>query len=418
MARAALAEVQPLTAPAAATESAPRKRSTVVLVLLAAVVVQGQLLVDFYLPAMPELRRNLAASDAAVQLTIVATTVGWAVGPLLAGPWSDRTGRRKPLLAALIAITASSAFAASAPSLDLLLVARFAQGIGGGIAVTVAWATISDQYDGIALVRILARLGLLTGITPILAPVIGAQLLLVTDWRGLFWCLTATGITSLAIASIGFDETVTRSTAANRASVGSEFRTLVTDRTYAGAAVGYGVAVMGMFAYVGSSALLLEGRFGLSPQGYGYISMATSAASLVAGQSSARLMRRREPQWVLTGGLVGMILSSIVLGSLALWHVGLLGVVLPLGAFVFGFATLSGPVTVLMLGSQGSRAAMASAVSGTTNSLFASVTPPLVALFGAPNPGIDGVAMFTASCMALLVVFIVMRPSTVPSLAR
>jgi DHA1 family bicyclomycin/chloramphenicol resistance-like MFS transporter len=118
-----------------------------------------------------------------VQLTLTATTIGFALGQLLIGPWSDKVGRRTPLLIATGIHVVASIAVAFAPNVEVLALLRVVQGIGAAGGGVVAMATVRDLFGGQPLVRMLSRLALVSGLAPILAPVIGSQLLRITDWR-------------------------------------------------------------------------------------------------------------------------------------------------------------------------------------------------------------------------------------------
>jgi DHA1 family bicyclomycin/chloramphenicol resistance-like MFS transporter len=141
-----------------------------------------------YLPGLPALGRSLDAPAWAVQLTLTACLAGLALGQILAGPLSDRFGRRRPLLVGVGAYAAASLLCALAPSIVVLVVLRFAQGIAGAAGIVIARAVVRDMHSGVAAARFFSLLMLVNGLAPILAPVIGGQILTVTSWRGVSSC--------------------------------------------------------------------------------------------------------------------------------------------------------------------------------------------------------------------------------------
>src|SRR4051794_37734608 len=155
-------------------------------VVLGLVNAIGPLSVDMYLPAFPEIARDLATSAAQVQLTLTACVAGLAVGQLVIGPLSDRLGRRLPLMAAMSTYAVASVLCALAPAAPVLMALRLVQGLAGAGGVVIARAVVRDLHSGAAAVRLFSSLMLVTGLAPILAPLLGGQVLTVTSWRGIF----------------------------------------------------------------------------------------------------------------------------------------------------------------------------------------------------------------------------------------
>ena len=156
-----------------------------VAVVLGALSAFGPLSIDLYLPGLPELSHDLGAAAWEGQLTLTACLAGLALGQLLAGPLSDRHGRRGPLLVGLVAYCVTSLACAAAPSVYVLVAVRFAQGLAGAAGIVIARAVVRDLRSGAAAARLFSLLMLVTGLAPILAPILGGQLLQLMSWRGL-----------------------------------------------------------------------------------------------------------------------------------------------------------------------------------------------------------------------------------------
>jgi DHA1 family bicyclomycin/chloramphenicol resistance-like MFS transporter len=132
----------------AADAARPRARTVVV---LGGLTMFGPLSLDLYLPALPQLADDLNASASAAQLSITACLVGLAVGQLVAGPLSDRLGRKRPLMIGLVAYLLASVACALAPSVTVLIVLRLIQGLGGAAGIVISRAIARDLYSGSAL---------------------------------------------------------------------------------------------------------------------------------------------------------------------------------------------------------------------------------------------------------------------------
>jgi DHA1 family bicyclomycin/chloramphenicol resistance-like MFS transporter len=161
-----------------------RLRMIIVLGLLSTF---GPLSLDLYLPVLPELADELQASASGSQLTITTCLIGLATGQLIAGPLSDRLGRRRPLITGLTIFVVASAACAFAPSVEILIVMRLVQGMAGAAGLVVARAVVRDLYGGRDLVIFFSRLLLISGLAPVLAPVLGGQLAKIMSWRGMSW---------------------------------------------------------------------------------------------------------------------------------------------------------------------------------------------------------------------------------------
>jgi len=141
---------------------------------------------DIYLPAMPSLARDFGASEATTQLTLSIFMLGFALGQVFYGPISDRIGRRPTALFSFALFTAGSIACTFAPNMPALLAARVVQAMGGAGPVVIARAMARDFYDGPEAGRELSRMAAIMGLTPMVAPMIGAALLSVAGWRSNF----------------------------------------------------------------------------------------------------------------------------------------------------------------------------------------------------------------------------------------
>src|SRR5262249_47965500 len=131
---------------------------------------------DMYLASLPDIGQKLSASDAEVQLTLSAYLVGFALGQVYYGPLSDRHGRRPVLLGALGLYIGASVICIFAPSIEVLIVARFIQAVGGSGTVVLARAVVRDVYSGVGVARELSRMAAVMALAPLIAPLIGGVL--------------------------------------------------------------------------------------------------------------------------------------------------------------------------------------------------------------------------------------------------
>ena len=395
----------------------PRARATVV-VILGLLVALGPFTTDLYLPAFPAVQATFRTSDVAIQLTLSATVLGFALGQVLVGPLSDRYGRRTPLLIATTVHVLACLGAAVAPTVGVLAALRLLQGMGAAGGGVVAAAMVRDLFHGHRLVRMLANMGLVSGAAPIVAPLIGSQLLAVLDWRGLFVCLAIYGAGAVALAAIGIGET--RTSAARSGSVHatarSRYAAVLRDRVFVGAAVVGGMQGAGLFAYLAVSPFLLQGRYGLSPQQYGVVFATNSVGVILGAQLSARVMRRIGPQWILVGTITAQLLSAAALLSTSLFPASLVAVLIPLGVFMTACGFTFPCVQVLGLLHHGEEAGTAASLLGLGNFGLAAVTPLIVGLLGASLASSIGVVAAVGGTVAVTALVVLIRPRSVPSI--
>jgi MFS transporter, DHA1 family, multidrug resistance protein len=397
----------------------PRQRLVYILVL-GALTALGPFTVDLYLPAFPALESDFGVSTAVIQLTLTATAVGFGFGQLLVGPWSDRVGRRLPLVLATSLHVAASLGVAFAPDIVTLGVFRVLQGFGAAAGGVVAMAMVRDLFGGLPLVRMLSRLALVNGLAPILAPVIGSQLLIILDWRGIFYFLAAYGIVVVLSTYFFIVETLppARRVDAGHTTVRERYRSVLTDRTFVGVAVISAMTFSGLFAYLSSSSFLFQEIYGLNPQEFGLLFAVNSIGVVLGVQASARLAKYFGPQWILsvtTGVLLVSAVLIIVCDSL---HLGLLGIVIPLWFFLtacgFGFPL----VQVLALVNHPREAGTAASVLGALNFGLAGLTSPIAGLFGIHDAVPMGAVMAVTALFSVLALWFIVRPWTVARLAR
>ncbi|HEY6509402.1 MAG TPA: Bcr/CflA family efflux MFS transporter, partial [Vicinamibacterales bacterium] len=205
-------------------------------VILGALTAMGPLAIDMYLPALPSIATDLHASAGLVQASLAAYFIGIAFGQAVYGPLSDRAGRKPALYLGLAVFTLSSVACALTTRVEMLIVCRFLQALGGCAPLVVPRAVVRDHFDQQASVRALSALVLVMGLAPILAPLVGAQLLARWGWRAIFWLLAAYGAVWLAVVVFLLQESLP--VVARRAQPLREvlaiYTRLLRDRSYMG----------------------------------------------------------------------------------------------------------------------------------------------------------------------------------------
>lgn len=378
-------------------DAIPARRRIVFIVLLGALTALGPFTIDMYLPAFPILREDFQTTEAAIQLTLAGTMIGFALGQLIVGPLSDKVGRRIPLLIVTGLHVVASVLAAFAPSLELLGAARVLMGMGAAAGGVVAMAIVRDLFGGKRLVVVLSRLALITGVAPVIAPLVGSALLEIMPWRGLFIVLAAYGALMLVCALFLIFETLPPARRQDRGAttVMQRYRSVFSDRVFVGVLVIGGMSFSGLFSYLSASSFLFQGTYGFNAQMYGVLFAVNSVGLVIGNQIAARLAARFGPQWVLAFSTAVLILASgaiIVADQLGL---GLWGTVIPLFVFMSACGFTFPCVQVLALDRHGKAAGTAASVLGAVNFGVAGLVSPLVGW-------LSGSAGITATSMAIV----------------
>lgn len=365
--------------------------SLLVTFLLGGLTAVPPLSMDMYLPALPEVTGVLHTSAATAQLTLTACLTGMALGQLVVGPMSDKWGRRRPLIVGLLIYIVATAICAFAPNAALLIAFRLLQGLAGSAGIVIARAVARDLYDGVAMARFFSSLMLISGIAPIVAPLIGGQILRFTDWRGVFIVLTVIGIALTAVVWKFLPETLApeRRHSGGTMEALRTMRGLLADRVFLGYTVVGGFAFAALFAYVSASPFVIQEIYGASPQTFSLLFGLNSIGLIAIGQLNGKvLVGRVNLDKVLGIGLTLVVLAAAFLLLAASGAFGTpeeLGLA-PIAAGLFvlmACMALTTPNTnALALMRTPHAAGSASALLGTSSFLIGAIASPLVGIAG------------------------------------
>ena len=320
-----------------------------------------------------------------MQLSLSACLLGLASGQLVAGPLSDRFGRRPPVMIGIGGFVLMSFLCSIAPSIGVLILCRFLQGFAGASGVVVSRAVIRDLYSGVRAAQMFSRLVLANGVGPILAPTIGGAILLVTGWRGVFGVLAVLGLVLLAVAWRFLPETNRfdrRSTAGVGEIVGS-FGTLLRDRMFVGYALVMAMGMSTMFAHVAGSSFVMQNLYGVSEQAFGLLFGVIAIGYIGMSQLNARLVTRVPMRRLLAFG-VGFNLTGavIVFAVVNLLDGGLWALVAGLLLVAMSNGFIGPNVTALALNDYPHMAGSASAMLGLLTFAGGAIIAPLVGIAG------------------------------------
>lgn len=381
------------------------KQKLFLTVFLGIMTAMAPLSTDMYLPALPEFVEAFCISASLAQLTLTMTMLGMAFGQIFMGPLSDRFGRRKPLLIGMAVFTAASLGAYLSENISSFLVFRFLQGFSGASGIVIARAIARDVAEGPELTRFFAILMLVNGLAPILAPVIGGQVLRFTSWRGIFALLVLIGVAQF-VSTLIYRETL--KPAERIKSVGqsfAKFPQLVRDRYFIGHCLLQLFFFGSFFSYIGGSSFVFQNVYHVSAQMYSLIFGGIGVGLFLAGTVPARFAGRVPDEKLLEYSLfLPLVGSALLLAGFAfgapIWYTlpVLFVTIVPLS--VMGTASFS-----LALSRQGKNAGSASALLGFSQMILGGAMMPLVGIAGDSNPLPMGILMLSGYLLSILVYY-------------
>ena len=372
----------------------------------------GPFAIDMYLPAMPLIGDNLGVSPMGMQSTITAYFAAFGIAQMFYGPWADQAGRKLPLYAGIAMFVLGTILCMTATSGTGLIVGRFVQGLGGAALGVVPRAIVRDMMTGAEATRMMAKIMLTFSVSPMLAPLVGSALLVITGWRGIFAALLVASVVSLALLALAQPETLSPQ---NRRPFKMRFLLkgcgeLLVDKTFMlltfVGAFGFG----SFFIFLASASYVYQQGFGLTSPQFSIAFAVNAMAFIGASQGASRATVRFGNMPVLIWASAGFALASVALLGLALMGLVTLWVCMAGLALANGCLGLIVPATMVMaLDNQGDKAGLASSLGGTLQMLAGGAMVVALGpwLGASATPMIAGVAF--AACVTLILTLLVPR---------
>jgi MFS transporter, DHA1 family, multidrug resistance protein len=346
---------------------------TAVLAMLTAL---GPLSTDLYLPSLPTITRSLSTDSASVQLTLSAYLFGFAIGQIFYGPISDKYGRKPAVLAGLLIYCAASALCAIATSIDTLIIARILQALGAAGPIVLGRAMVRDLYEGPRAGRELARMSMIMGLVPAIAPIIGGVIDPVFGWRSNFWVVLLCGSVLAAIVGLMLPETLRerRLEPISAMNILKGFGFLLNHKAYQVYIVLGGLTYAGLFCFISGSSFVLQSRYGLTPLTFG-LSFAFSVIGFISGTIAAqKLVSRRGLDGTIAVGVICLALGGSAMLILGWVNIGSsLEVTLPMALYAAGVGLVLPQVNASAMMPFPDRAGAASSLQGLVQMSIAAV---------------------------------------------
>jgi DHA1 family bicyclomycin/chloramphenicol resistance-like MFS transporter len=388
--------------------SKPPSRARMV-VMLGALVALGPLTIDMYLPALPKIADDLSVSSSVAQLTLTGTLAGLALGQLIVGPLSDSLGRRRPLMAGIVLHMLASVLCLFAPNIAVLGVARGLQGMGAAAAMVVAIAVVGDLFDESVAATVLSRLMLVLGVAPVVAPSLGAAVLLKASWHWVFAALVVLAGGLLLLAALALPETLPTShrRPLKLRSIAATYVELLRDTRFVILVLVAALGMSGLFAYIAGASFVLQGHYGLDQQAFALVFGAGAVALIGATQLNVVLLRRFAPQTIVVCALVAASLAGLVFVGLSIsGAAGLPGFVLPVWAILAAMGLVIPNAPAVALSRHPDAAGTAAALLGAAQFGLGAAVAPLVGVLGN-----DEVALALVMTAGMVIALLALSPT-------
>ncbi len=317
----------------------PHPQSLAVGALLTVLVALGQISTSVYIPSMPSLVVALDTTMARVNLTFTVFLAGFALSQVVYGPLSDRLGRRRVLLGALVLYFVASVGCAVSPTIEALIAARFAQAVGACAGPVMAYAIVRDVYAGERAARVLAYIGVAFAISPAIMPIIGGYLQAWFGWRANFVFLSAVAGSVLLAVWWMLGETIAQPDprATRPGQIARTFVVLLRSREFLGYMLSVAFIFAGLMAYTASAPFLFIDTLGLSPERFGILAVFNVIGFLAGTLAAGR--------WTLRFGIAPLVMAGTLMaltGGVAMvviaWtgHLGVAAIIGPMMLYLAG----------------------------------------------------------------------------------
>lgn len=352
------------------------QRTPLLVFLLGSLTAFAPMSIDMYLPALPTLERVLETDASRLQLTLASFFLAFSLGQLFYGPLSDRYGRKSPLYASLSLFIAASLGCALVSSVDALIALRFLQAFGACAGIVIARAIVRDSFATPEAARMYAAMMLVMGVAPMVAPLLGGQLLNLFGWHSIFVTLALYGGICLFMLHRHLPETLApqlrQPLVLSRVLKG--YGHLLRQHRFRGFALTSSLSMAGLYAFIAASPFVFITYYRIPAEHFGWLFGINAFWLILASQLNGRMVQRVRPLRLLKTSLLVQAAAGLVMATMAWtgWG-GMWGILPPLflGTFCLGFVLPN--ATILAMEPYQAQAGSASALYGTIGSMAGAV---------------------------------------------
>lgn len=385
-------QTPPTPTPAASSGRATEPLMSEIKVTLigALLIAIGPVSMVLYTPALPQMVQYFGSTDALVKMTVTLYFGGFAITQLFCGPISDAVGRRPVVLAFMAIYLLACLMILFSSSIEVMLAARFLQGVGAAAGMAIARAIVRDVFADARAMRIMNLMGLFIAIAPAIAPAIGGLTIMVAPWKALFALMAVMGIGIIYVTIFVMRETVQRDLSRLRpGALLASYRHLLTTPYFMLASLVVAAAIGAVYMLATILPFILMEQVGLSPAAYGFSQILQAGAFIIGALAVQSLLARKGANALVPIGFGVVIAGSVgLLVLLALFGPTFLTVMGPIAVYSFGIAFIMPAMLTnslmpfpKMAGAASALTAFLQMTAGLASSALASVfTNPTVAL--------------------------------------
>ncbi|WP_375686933.1 multidrug effflux MFS transporter [Lentilactobacillus kefiri] len=352
--------------------------------ILGTISATGPLSIDLYLPALPQMTRDLNVQPSLIQLSLSACLIGLALGQLISGPLSDKYGRKKPLMVGFFIFGLVSLMIAYSHSVYLLILLRFIQGLAGASGQVLSRAIASDMFSGPLLTKFYSMLSAVNGIFPVISPVIGGFMIRYVEWQGVFILLAGVGFVIVLALWLGIKETLpveNRISGSPTKSITQMFKLLKNSR-FVRLILATGLVSGGLFSYISASSFVFQNFFHMSVQSFSLLyalnGIGIAIGSVIPGTLAGRFTEANQTKIILTS----TFMTSLLLTFSALFLNNLVLVIVLVFLTVTQFGMLFTLTTSIIMNLSLHNNGGLSAMLGLSQNAIGGLMSPLVGLMG------------------------------------
>jgi len=360
-----------------------RVTSTRYLMLLIMLISIAQCGLSLYLPSLPAISSSLNVLPALVQLTVVYYVIGIGISQLFYGPLSDHYGRKKTVLFGVYIFFLGTVLAAFSKTIDILLVARFIQGVGIGAATTISRAVLRDIFQGKEYVKAGSKLASAVATAPIVAPILGGYIQANLGWRANFFILLILTAVILVCWHILFRETNHQRNAKNImiSLVIKNYLSIIRSSVFLKNVICGGLIYSGEVVFLSMAPFLMQVKLGVSASVYGWLLFLTISGFMAGARTSSYLANKISCSSLVFIGILFSSLASLMMLIFGMInYFNLISLILPMILFMFGAGFVYPNTSVIAVGKFSDKAGTASALLSSLQGLLAALSGILVSL--------------------------------------
>ena len=360
-----------------------RKQHNILILVLGSLTAIGPFSIDMYLPGFPAIARDLQTDISHVALSLTSYFIGISIGQLAYGPLLDRYGRKKPVVAGLLIYIVAAFGCGLAPTIHWLVAMRFVLAIGSCVGIVAARAIVRDLFPINEMARIFSTLMLVLGISPIIAPTVGAYVADIYSWRLIFAVLAAIAIFILyaVIRYLPESRPADASISLRPLQILREYVGVVKNREFITYGLASAAASGGLFAYISDAPFMFMNLFGLTDKQFGWVFGLSACGVIGASQLNRFVLRTRSSKEISIVAVVGQSVVTAMLVAGVVAGIPSVGIIMLIVGFLVGLGFLSPNTTAMAIEPFTRNAGTASALMGSMQMAAGALGSALVSYF-------------------------------------